>query len=224
MPAKRSSALSVLVVEDQRAFAEALGLALSRERDIRATFSPGGDEALRAVQASRPDVVLLDVARARMDGVDGIRRMRLLHPGVRVIVMAEQSDDRLRSRALEAGATGYLSRETPLSEVPSILRRARSGEPLIERAEAVRLLRVLHHRRRQESTERQRANRMTPQQTAILQMLADGLSNQEIRDRLGVTPSTLRTHVQNILTKLGVHRKEEAVVVAIRHGRISPHP
>jgi two-component system nitrate/nitrite response regulator NarL len=80
---------------------------------------------------------------------------------------------------------------------------------------------VLRRRRHQESTERQRANRLTPRQTQIMQMMADGASSEEIARRLKVSPYTLRTHVQNILTRLGVHTKVEAMAIAIRHGKIS---
>ncbi|HEX2068891.1 MAG TPA: response regulator transcription factor [Actinomycetota bacterium] len=122
---------------------------------------------------------------------------------------------------MEAGAVGYLTKITSLEELPELLRRASRGESLLEDEEAERLLRYLRHRRHQESTERQRANRLTPRQIEILQHMADGVPVQEIAKQLNMSPYTLRTHVQNILTRLGVHTKLEALAVAIRHGKIS---
>jgi DNA-binding NarL/FixJ family response regulator len=122
---------------------------------------------------------------------------------------------------MEAGAVGYLSKLAPLSELPDAVRRASRGETLMDPEELLRLERYMRHRRHQEATERQRTNRLTPRQTEILQLLADGVPVAAIADRLGMTRQTLRTHVQNILTRLGVHTKTEAVTVAIRHGKIS---
>ena len=84
-----------------------------------------------------------------------------------------------------------------------------------------RLLRLLRHRRHQESTERQRVNRLTPRQVEILQLIASGTTPKEISDHLGMSPLTLRTHTQNILTRLHVHTKLEAVAMGVKHGRIS---
>ena len=92
---------------------------------------------------------------------------------------------------------------------------------MIDPEELSRLQRYLRHRRHQQETERQRANRLTPRQREILQMLADGVPVPTIAEQLGMSRLTLRTHVQNILTRLGVHTKTEAVTVAIRHGKIT---
>jgi two-component system NarL family response regulator len=221
MAAERMAPIRVLVVDDHRTFGEALALALEASRGFQVRVATSGEEAVEMFAAARPDVVLMDVHMPRMGGIEAIRRMRVMDPALRVVVLSGFEDDLLKAQALDAGAIGYVSKETPVEELPDMIRRAHGGEALLEREEAVRLLRVLHHRRHQESTERMRANRLTPRQTEILQLLADGLTAPEIAELLDLSPLTLRTHMQNILTRLGVHRKEDAIVLAIRHGKIS---
>jgi DNA-binding NarL/FixJ family response regulator len=221
MATKRPPQIQVLIVDDQRTFAEALATALRLERDLSVRVAGGGPEAVLMSEDGPPDVVLLDVQMPGMSGIEAIRLLRENHPRVPVVMLSGYEDDLLRARAIEAGAIGYLSKLTPLAELPDAVRRASRGERLMEDEEAARLLRYLRHRRHQEATERQRANRLTPRQTVILQMLADGVPVPQIAEQLGVSRLTLRTHVQNILTRLGVHTKAEAVAVGIRHGKIS---
>jgi len=171
--AKRGSSspvVSVLVVDDHRTFAEALGVVFGLEKDFRVEVAANGLEAV------------------------------------------------------EAGAVGFVSKFTSLHELPDVIRRVGRGEYIIGRQEADRLARLLHHRRRQEATERQRVNRLTPRQTEILQMMADGVPDLDIAQRLNLSRYTLRTHMQNILTRLSVHTKVQALAVAIRQGKIGTRP
>ncbi len=219
MPAARSK-IRVLVADDHRTFAEALALAVGLEKDLTAMVALSALEALETAERDHPDVVLIRVDLRGMGGIEAIRRVHTTLPDARVVALFPD-DDLAQGRALEAGAKGFLSTSTPLSEVPEVIRRAHRGEPLLEQEEVNRLFRVLRHRRHQESTERQRAGRLTPRQTEILQLLSDGIQPAEISDRLGMRPATLRTHVQNILTRLGAHSKVEAVAIAMRHGKIT---
>ncbi|HEX8100174.1 MAG TPA: response regulator transcription factor [Actinomycetota bacterium] len=220
MASKRPSRVPVLVVDEHRTLAEALAMAIQKENDFIAQIASIND-AVEATDRERPGVVLLAIDRGDSDGVSVIRRIKERRPDTRVVILSMKDDDLVRAKAIEAGAVGYVSRATPLGELPGLLRKASRGESLLEDDEAERLLRYLRHRRHQESTERQRANRLTPRQTEILQLMADGVPVQEIARRLHMSPYTLRTHVQNILTRLGVHTKLEALAVAIRHGKIS---
>jgi DNA-binding NarL/FixJ family response regulator len=221
MATKRPSRINVLVVDDQRTFAEALAAALRLETDLIVQVAGSADEALRAVGVEPPDVVLLDVQMPGTNGIDVIRSLVEARPGVKVVMLSGHEDDLLRASAMEAGAVGYLSKLAPLADLPEAVRKASRGEALMDHEELLRLERYLRHRRHQDETERQRTGRLTPRQTEILQLLADGVPVATIAERLGMSRLTLRTHVQNILTRLGVHTKTEAVTVAIRHGRIS---
>ena len=218
MAAKRLARIPVLIVDEHRALAEALALAIEKAGEFTTDVASAHD-VIDLTNPDRPAVVL--VALDRADGASLIRRIKERQPNSRVVVLSSSDDDLTRAKAVEAGAVGYVTKATSLEELPDLLRRAARGESLLEDDEAERLLRYLRHRRHQESTERQRANRLTPRQIEILQMMADGVPVQEIAKQLHMSPYTLRTHVQNILTRLGVHTKLEALAVAIRHGKIS---
>jgi DNA-binding NarL/FixJ family response regulator len=220
MARKRAPPISVLVVDDHRTFAEALALAVRLERDMEAHVASTGVDAVGVARREHPSVVLLDIEMPGMSGIETIRRLRETYPEAKVVVLSAHEDDLLKARAVEAGAVGYVSKLTPLTDLPDLVRKAHRGDPILDQLERRRLLRHLRHRRHQEATERQRVTRLTPRQTQILQMLADGISTGDISDRLGMSPLTLRTHVQNILTRLGAHTKLEAVALAIRHGKV----
>jgi len=204
MTTKRAGEIAVLVVDDHRTFAEAVAVALRMEKGFSVRVATAGREALTLATEEHADVVLMDLKMPQMGGVEAIRQLRDVDRSTRVIVVSAFDDDLLKGQALDAGAIGYVSKQIPISELPELIRRAHGGEPLLDRAEAVRLLRVLHHRRHQDSTERMRANRLTPRQIEILQLLADGLTPPEIAGRLDMSPLTLRTHMQNVLDRKSV--------------------
>jgi two-component system nitrate/nitrite response regulator NarL len=220
MAARRAPAISVLVVDDHRTFAEALALAVRLERDMEAEVASTGIDAVDIAERDHPNVVLLDIEMPGMGGIETIRRMRETYPDAKIVILSAHEDDLVKARAVEAGAIGYVSKFTPLTDLPELVRKAHRGETILDKQERSRLLRHLRHRRHQEATERQRVNRLTPRQTEILQMLAEGTPAAEIAGKLGMSPLTFRTHMQNILTRLGVHTKLEAMALAIRHGKV----
>jgi DNA-binding NarL/FixJ family response regulator len=222
MATKRQANVSVLVVDDHRTFAEALAIAIGTERGIVVNIASSGREAIELIERDRPDIVLMDVEMPGAGGIETTRRVCSEHPESRVIVLSAHEDELIKARALEAGASGYLSKHRSFAEVSEAIRMARQGERLIERDEELRLLKHLRHQRHQEATERQRANRLTPRQLEVLQLLADGKSPRMIAQDLEMSDATLRTHMQNILTRLGAHSKLEAVALAIRHGKVTP--
>ena len=220
MASKRPPTIKVLVVDDHRTFAEALALAIGLEKGFDIRVAASGNEAVQTAAVERPDVVLMDIQMPGMDGIEAIRRIRETHPGALVLVLSAYDEDLLRARAIEAGAIGHIPKDTPLSEVPEYIRRAHRGDVLIDQQEIHRLLRLLHHRRHQESTERQRANRLSPRQLQILQMISEGATNQEIAEQLGTSPLTVRTHVQNGVARLGATTRVHAVSIAVKRGEI----
>jgi DNA-binding NarL/FixJ family response regulator len=219
-----SPVVAVLVVDDHRTFAEALGVVFGLEKDFRVEVAANGFEAVAAAELHHPDVVLMDLEMPGMGGVEAIRKIRYASANTHVLVLSGHDDDLLRAEALGAGAVGFVSKFTPLGELPDVIRRVGHGERIINRQEADRLARLLHHRRSQEATERQRTNRLTPRQTEILQMMADGIPDLDIARKLNLSHYTLRTHVQNILTRLSVHTKVQALAMAIRQGKIANRP
>ncbi len=214
--------IKVLIVDDQRTFGEALQVALSREKDMRVVdVVTDGDAAVEAAAEHRPDVVLMDVAMPGMSGIEATRRIMDADPDAHVLILSGYEDDLLLARAVQAGALGLLQKTEAVVDVARSVRRANKGEHLHKEDEIEGALRRLRHRRDQDSSAEQRLARLTPREVEILQAMARGLPPDAIAHELGMSPHTLRTHTQNIITKLGVHSKLEALVLAIRHGRVA---
>jgi len=214
--------IGTLIVDDHRTFGEALRIAMDREKDVRVVgVATSGEEAVSIAETEQPDVVLMDIEMPGMDGIEAIRKVKAVDPNARIVVVSAHQGELILARAVEAGASGFLSKETALQDLVASVRLAYQGEPLIEPDEVSRVLRHLRHRRAQEASEAQRAERLTRRETEILQLMADGVPTDEIASGLQVSPYTLRTHVQNVLTKLGVHSKLEALAFAIRHGKVA---
>lgn len=219
-----SPTIDILIVDDHRTFAEALGVVFRLEKDFRVVLAGNGLDAVATAERLHPDVVLMDLEMPGMGGVEAIRRVRSASSSTRVLVLSGHDDDLAKALALEAGAAGFVSKFLSLDELPDLVRQVGRGDTLIAPQEAARLGRVLRHRRHQEATERQRANRLTPRQTEILQLMADGVPEVEIAVKLNLAPATFRTHVQNILTRLSVHTKVQALAVAVRQSKVKARP
>ncbi|GIV00444.1 MAG: DNA-binding response regulator [Actinomycetota bacterium] len=214
--------IGVLIVDDERTFGEALQLALRHERDLLVLdVATGGEDALRAAREHRPDVVLMDVAMPGMSGIEATRRIKELDPDARVLILSGHDDPLLLARAVQAGAVGLLRKTEAVAAVAEAVRRAYRGEPIHDEDEVETALRRLRHRRSADADAAARLQRLTPRERQVLERMATGASSEEIARALGMSPHTLRTHVQNILLKLGVHSKMEALVLAIRHGLVT---
>lgn len=216
-----ADAIRVLIAGDQQGFAEALKTVIDLERGLVVTeVVTDGKSAVAKVSDARPDVVLIDLDMPEMDGIAATREIKRADPDARVIVLSSHEDEHLIAQAVDAGAAGFLSKLRPVAEVAEAVRAAYRGEPLLEPAELNRILKHLETRRENDSALRARIQRLTPRQVEILQLMADGLGAVEIAEQLGISRHTLRTHIQNILTKLGVHSKLQALAHAIRFGRV----
>jgi DNA-binding NarL/FixJ family response regulator len=214
--------IKVLIVDDERTFGEALQLALGREEDLCVVdVVTDGSAAVAAASELKPDVVLMDFALPGMNGIEATRRIKDAEPGARVLILSGYEDELLLARAMQAGASGLLRKTEAVVDVGEAVRQAHRGEPLHDLNEIEGALRRLRHRRDQDASTEGRLNRLTPRELQILQQMAAGKAPDRIAEDLGVTANTLRTHTQNIITKLGVHSKLEALVLAIRHNKVA---
>ncbi|MGZ8513337.1 MAG: response regulator [Candidatus Limnocylindria bacterium] len=217
-----SRPITVLIVDDELTFGEALQLALRQEKDLEVIeVATDGDMAVRAIDRHHPDVVLMDVAMPGMSGIEATRRIKEEDPEAQVLILSGYEDPLLLARAVQAGAVGFLRKTEAVVNVASSVRRAYRGEAIHDEEEVQTAMRRLRHRRDADADARRRLERLTPRERQILDQMAAGTTPEGIAQALGMSPNTLRTHTQNILTKLGVHSKMEALVLAIRHGTVA---
>jgi PAS domain S-box-containing protein len=209
----------VLLVEDHAAVREAIAAMFDRAPG----FAVVGEAASMA--EARPllpdaDVAVIDLGLPDGFGGELIRELREINPRAQALVLSAGLDRREIARAVESGAAGTLDKTASLDEVVDAVRRLRAGERLVPLEEVVDLLRLAARDRDREREDRRIVASISPREHEVLQLLADGLSSDEIAERLHIALRTERNHVANILTKLGVHSRLQAVVFALRHGII----
>jgi DNA-binding NarL/FixJ family response regulator len=215
--------IRILLVDDHALFRQPLAFMLEREPDMTVTGQAGTlAEARQAIQsAGSVDVAIVDLGLPDGDGVELIRDLRALNPHALVLVVTAQADRQRWAEALEAGAAGVLHKSASLDQIVDAIRRLHAGEHLLSPGELLELLRLAGERRARDLEARAALGRLTPRERDVLQALAEGLSDKEIAQRLHISVETVRTHMVNILGKLGVESRLQALVVALRHGFVT---
>ena len=205
----------VLLVDDQALFREALATLLGAHADLVVVGEAGdGDQALRRAAELDPDVVLMDLRMPRLDGAGATARIRAGHPGTRVLVLTTYDTDGDIVRAVEAGAAGYLLKDTPRAHLVEAVRAAARGETVLAPAVAAKLV------------SRMRtpvAEPLTPREVEVLRCVARGLSNAQIGRELFIGEATVKTHLLRVFAKLGVGDRTRAVTGAMELG-VLPAP
>ncbi len=210
--------IDVLVVDDHEMFSEALTLLLAQQPDVNLLGSAReAGEALRMCREEPPDVVLMDIDLPDVDGVEATRRIREACPHTKVIVVTGLEDPAIVATALAAGACGYVPKTRAVDDLMDVVQRAVAGELVMPEADLAPVLAELQAGRTA-PWGRLSLRRLTPREAEILRALAAGESIPEIAERLGITVLTVQSHVKNVLAKLGVHSRLEAVTLAWRHG------
>jgi len=214
--------LRVLIVDDHRVVREGLRsyLSLFDEIAIVGEASEGG-EAVETVRelvraGTPPDVVLLDLLMEPMDGISATAAIKREHPDVEIVAMTSFLEEERVLAALEAGAVGYLLKDAEADEVVAALHAAQRGEVHLDAQVARELARALRAPRRAKPLER-----LTERELEVLRLVAEGLANKAIADKLAISERTARTHVSNVLAKLGLTSRTQAALLAVREGLIS---
>ncbi|MEU3451650.1 response regulator transcription factor [Streptomyces thermolilacinus] len=238
--------IRVLVVDDHRIFAESLAAALAAEPDVDVTAAGSGPAALRcldraAAEGRRFDVLLVDadlgvavgrtagqaVARVVPDGgaadgiVDGISLVagvREAQPAVRIVVLAEKDDPGRAALALQAGANGWVAKDCSLQRLLGVIRGVLRDETHLAPALLTGVLRELTAARKHRTDSERLVESLTPREREVLRCMVAGLGRKAVAERLFLSPHTVRTHMQNVLGKLGVHSTLAAVALARRAG------
>jgi DNA-binding NarL/FixJ family response regulator len=218
---------TVLVVDDQPLMRTALRTCLDGEPDITVIAEAGdGAEAVRLAQRRRPDVVVMDVRMPIMDGIEATRRMAALpgEPPVRVLVMTTFDLDEYIIDALRAGASGFLVKDSTQEELVRAVRVIAAGQALLSPSVTKRLLDLQAHSLSPVATGAGDAELavLTARERAVLELVARGLSNNDVAVVLGVAASSVKTHVGHLLAKLGLVDRVHLVVFAYDHGLVRP--
>lgn len=211
--------IRILLADEQSLFREAVRSALDGEPDFEVVSEArDGLQAVAEAERTQPDVVFLDAELPNCDGIRATELIRERVPASRVIILCGEDDDRVLVDALEAGAHGFLSKGSPLSELTDAARSGFRGEILIPSRMMSGLLARLIWRRREQDQTLRTLSRLTRREQEVLRLLAQGTDNDGIAQSLVISPQTARTHVQNVLGKLGVHSRLEAAAVVTRSG------
>lgn len=209
----------ILIADDQSLFREAVRVVLSSEDDLEVVGEArDGLQAIADVERLRPDVALLDADLPNCDGIRATRQIAERSPGCRVIVLSSREDEDVLIGAMEAGASGYLPKQVPLVELIDAARTVDRGEALVPSRMLAALLQRLIQRRRERDHALKLLATLTRREREVLALLARGGDNDGIAQELVISPETARTHLQNVLGKLGVHSRLEAAAFVIQNG------
>lgn len=212
--------IGVLVAESHTLFRAALKAGLEAEGDVEVVAEAGDrQEAETAVRRLVPDVAVLD-ATLPGDGIGACASIKADDLATKVLILSEAPDEGVLLAAVEAGADGYIDRESSLSELVAAVRRLHSGEACIPPGMLGVLLRRLIERRRGEDSAVDRFSRLSRREKEVFALMVQGLDNRAIAAALVVSPHTVRTHAQNVLEKLKVHSRLEAATLAMEYNLI----
>ncbi|GIW34253.1 MAG: DNA-binding response regulator [Meiothermus sp.] len=207
------ASLGVLLVDDHAVVRQGLRMFLATDEGLYVVGeAENGQEALEKVAALHPDVVLMDLLMPVMDGVRATREIKARFPEVEVIALTSVLEDQLVVEAMHAGATGYLLKDTHPEELVEAIHAAGRGEVRLHPEAAKRLAQEVRTAEMREA--------LTPRETEILRLLAHGLSNKRIAQQLNLSELTVKTHVSNLLSKLGLSSRTQAALFAIREGLV----
>jgi DNA-binding NarL/FixJ family response regulator len=213
-----TDAIRVLLVDDHAVVREGLRTFLELQEGIEVVGEAGdGVDALTAVQDLHPDVVLMDLVMPRLDGVGAMRRLRVLHPEARVVVLTSFLEDEHLLPALRAGAAGYLLKNAEPAELARAIRAAYAGKAIIDPTVAARLVAALADGHSPPPAQEQR---LTRREREVLALIAGGRSNKRIALELGISEKTVKTHVGHVLAKLDVADRTQAALLAVRDGLV----
>jgi DNA-binding NarL/FixJ family response regulator len=218
--------IRVLIADDQPVVRDGLALLLGLIDDVEVVATAAdGVEAVERARDKRPDIVLMDLRMPRLEGAQATREILASLPDTRVLVLTTYADDEFLFPALQAGARGYLTKDATAEEIEHAIRALAAGQTHLDAAIQQRLVTALLDRSPQTPSAAAQArpptevpDELTPRELEVLKLIAAGLSNREIADRLVLSNATVKTHVNRIFYKTGARDRAQAVRYAYQHG------
>jgi DNA-binding NarL/FixJ family response regulator len=215
-----SDPIRALIVDDHALFRRGLEMVLAAEDDIELVGEASdGAEAVQKAGESLPDVVLMDIRMPKSSGIEACRAMKEVAPSSKIVMLTISDEEEDLFEAIRAGASGYLLKDIPLDEVADVVRAVHGGQSLINPSMAAKLLTefaALNKRDQEEPAEQVPAPKLTDREMQVLKLVAKGMNNRDIAKELFISENTVKNHVRNILEKLQIHSRMEAVMIAVR--------
>ena len=210
--------IRVLIVDDHALFRRGLEMVLDGESDIEVVGEASdGQEAIEQAEKTAPDVVLMDVRMPKRSGIEATREIKEMLPSARILMLTISDDEADLYEAIKAGASGYMLKEISIEEIGSAVRSVYQGQSLISPSMASKLLTEFATivKRREERVQLP-GPRLTDRELEVLKLVAKGMNNRDIGTELFISENTVKNHVRNILDKLHLHSRMQAVVYAVR--------
>lgn len=216
-----STSIRVLVVDDHPVVRKGILALLETETDIEVVGeATDGVEAVRKVTSLKPDVILMDLVMPNMDGIEAIRRIKANQPDARILVLTSFTASEKIFPSINAGALGYLLKDSNPEELIRAIHQVYRGQSSLHPAIARKVLQELSHN----PPETPAVEPLTDRETEVLKLIAQGLSNQDIAEKLVLSEATVHTHVSKILAKLHLSSRTQAALYALREGLVSLSP
>ena len=210
--------IRILIADDHTIFRSGLKLLLAGGSDFEVVGeADSGSLAVQMAGELQPDIVLIDIAMPELNGIEATRQIKTRYPDINVLVLTMHRSDEYFFKALDAGASGYVLKGAETSELINALRAVGRDEVFLYPSVARRLVEKYFEMTPGDHTG---ISKLTPREQEILQLLAEGYSNQEIAERLVISPSTVHTHRTNLMEKLNLSKRFELVRYARQHGFI----
>jgi DNA-binding NarL/FixJ family response regulator len=214
--------IRLLLVDDHALFRKGLASLLQRERDFEIVAeAQNGAEAIKKAAQFKPDLVLMDIHMPDTDGIEATRRIKEILPATRVVILTVSEEEKDLFEAIKCGAHGYLLKKLEPPELFTMLRGVFEGEAPISRSTATRILKEFAMQARRKSATDQ--EELSARETEVLQLLASGLTNKEIGNRLAIAENTVKNHLKSILAKLHLENRVQAATFALRKGFVRPN-
>ena len=219
--AKRQEPIRVLIADDHALFRRGLEMVLEEEDDIDLVGQASdGTEAVAVAGESLPDVVLMDIRMPKSSGIEACRGIKEVAPSAKIVILTISDEEEDLFEAIRAGASGYLLKDIPLDEVAEAVRAVHGGQSLINPSMAGKLLSEFATLAKRDTEEEEAQHvappKLTDREMEVLKLVARGMNNRDIAKELFISENTVKNHVRNILEKLQIHSRMEAVMIAVR--------
>jgi len=217
-----SAKIRLLLADDHTVVREGTRELLEREPDMKVVGEAGdGEQAVRLVSELQPDVVIMDIAMPKLSGIEATRQIKMLCPSTAVLVLTAYDNDQYVFALLEAGAAGYLLKDVRSQELIDAIRAVNAGESILHPAITRKVINRFAFRAQEPKPEEKKLDQLTEREMEVLKLAAKGMTNKDIAHHLTLSTRTVHTHLSNIFSKMQVGSRTEAILFALKEGRLS---